>query len=551
MIFAPSTLILVIASFIVGALFGWVLQRTSSRQAVSRLRLAMNREVTRLQDRLDQCTEELTAETRSLGQARNQGEELRVALAASESECARLEEELARLPALEASVKRLSNGIRAGADELRRLRTSNGERTQALAALQASASESTTELRATELKLNETARTLAEAQAQNQRLEEGLAVARRVADVAREQVDALAVAEQRVRRLEAQLRTLRGDRDRGPVTGHRPVLVPVPDPFAAPTPRFGARVSDDPGSASRPGPTRPRPVAADPGEPAEPVERAHSANSADSADSGDSGAGAERGSAATQTPAGDRDAQTPAEPALKEQVLHAQTQQEHVQQEQVQQEQIQQDQIPISPDPGSRRVHVEGDPTSAAAAEGAGAAPAGADGAGGRTAAETGGTAGTAGSAGTAGAEPPGATGEPPAGDGSGTPGPDGPAAEDRNPPRPLEQLVDVLGAGIRQMARHWDQAMEQAAGDGRSPRPRHDAFDQFAEKLDREARRFARRVDEAGHDEAGHDDGASHSDTAGHGDTAGRSGEPRAQRSLFERLLGEVLEEVRRERRR
>jgi len=108
-----------------------------------------------------------------------------------------------------------------------------------------------------------------------------------------------------------------------------------------------------------------------------------------------------------------------------------------------------------------------------------------------------------------------------------------------------------VLGAGIRQMARHWDQAMEQAAGDGRSPRPRHDAFDQFAEKLDREARRFARRVDEAGHDEAGHDDGASHSDTAGHGDTAGRSGEPRAQRSLFERLLGEVLEEVRRERRR
>lgn len=443
MTFAPSTLVLVLSSFAVGALFGWVLQRTSSRQAVNRLRQAMTREVTRLQDRLDQCTEDLTAETRSLGQARNQGEELRSALAASESECVRLEEQLARMAALETTVERLTSGIRASADELRRLRISNNEKARALDALQTSASEMGAELRATQLTLNETTRSLSEAQAQNGRLEEGLAVARRVADVAREQVDALAVAEQRVRKLETEVRTLRFEKDRNPAYGSRPVLVPVPDPFAAP--RLDAR-ADAGETADGRGSSTPRPGAR-------------------------SAAGKGVNAAATNDGQEEKEGQTRRQP-----------------------------------DPGGS----QGD---AAAESTDGASPTGA--------------AGAAGAAGATGAA--GSTREQPLNDGTATPGQDGAATEERGQqPLPLEQLVDVLGAGVREMARRWDQAMSADADDARPASQRRDSFDRLDEKMRKEAMRFARRLDET---ESGD--------------------EPRPARSLFERLLGEVLDEVRRERRR
>ena len=376
MTFAPATLLLVVASFIVGALLGWVLQRASARQSLARLRQAMAGEVSRLQDRLDQCTSDLTAETRALGQARNHGEDLRTALSASETRCRQLEGEVARLPALEETIQRLTNGLRGGADELRRLRASNHERAQALDDLQASASQAAEALQATQIRLNETLRSLAEAAAENARLEEQLAVARRVADVAREQVNALATAERRVEMLEGRLQTLQGAGDKIEID----LISPV-------TPPAGSSTAESPAQAASEqafDPARQPP-----------------------------GAGSQAESEATESTA-------------------------------------------------------ESEPTQARP-------------------------------------ETTASTQE---------------ARETRDAPA-MEQLVEALGAGIREMARKFDESIRnQGRGD--------DPFDRLDEKMRREAQRFARRQGAAGRFD----------------DAAPRPG-------LFERLLGEVLDEVRRERRR
>ena len=376
MTLAPATLLLVVASFIVGALLGWVLQRASARQSLAQLRQAMTSEVSRLQDRLDQCTSDLTAETRALGQARNHGEDLRAALSASETRCEQLEDEVARLPALEETIQRLTNGLRGGADELRRLRASNHERAQALDDLQASASQAAEELQATQIRLNETLRSLAEAAAENARLEEQLAVARRVADVAREQVNALAMAEQRVEMLESRLQALQGASDKIEID----LISPVTPPGRATTAESPTQAASEQAFDS----TRQPP-----------------------------GAGSQPESEPTESKA-------------------------------------------------------ESEPTQA------------------RPEAEA-------------------STQE---------------ARETRDAPA-MEQLVEALGAGIREMARKFDESIRnQGQGD--------DPFDRLDEKMRREARRFARR----------------------HG-AAGRFDDPAPRPGLFERLLGEVLDEVRRERRR
>ena len=344
----------------------------------------MASEVSRLQDRLDQCTSDLTAETRALGQARNHGEDLRTALSVSETRCRQLEGEVARLPALQETIERLTNGLRGGADELRRLRASNHERAQAFDDLQASASRAAEELQATQVRLNETLRSLAEAAAQNARLEEQLAVARRVADIARDQVDALATAEQRVEMLQKQLQALQGAGDRIEID----LISPV-------TP-----------------------------------------------------------------PAGSTTAEPPAQEAAPEEAFE-----------------------PTRQPPGAaehREAQPESDPTES---------------------------------------EP---TRSRPEGTASAREASDG---RDTRDAATMEQLVEALGAGIREVARKFDETIrDQTQGDelpqGSGP------FDRLEEKMRREAQRFARRHD-----------------------PAGRSDDAAPRPSLFERVLGEVLDEVRRRR--
>lgn len=351
MTLAPATVVFAVISFVVGALLGWVVHRVSARQSVSRMRQVMVGEVSRLQSRLDQCTADLTAETRALGQARNHGEELRKALAASEAQRRQLDHEVARLPALEATIERLTKGVRAGADELKRLRAHHAERALALDDLQASVSDAAEELQATRSRLEESQRSLSEAQARNGRLEENLAVARRVAAVARGQVDALAAAEQRIERLEQQLQAMR------------------------------AAAADEA--------ARPRTL---------------------------------ESSAAQSGPAQDGPAQD-ADPRSTEEAADA-------------------------PRPG--------------------------------------------------------------------------------NPPPAFEQLAEVLGAGIRELARKFDEVLDARAPVDGSPRQPADVSEQINESIRREAGRFTGRQDDAPRDD-----------------------EPPSRQSLFERLLGDVLDEVRRERRR
>ena len=116
---------------------------------------------------------------RAVRDAGREVDRLQGALAASEIERARLEIMAARLPQLEASIERLSNGVRAGADELRRLRAEHRQQSGRLAALQGRHRELVARLQVTQVRLNEAARLLAEAQAQNRRLEEELAASAR------------------------------------------------------------------------------------------------------------------------------------------------------------------------------------------------------------------------------------------------------------------------------------------------------------------------------------------------------------------------------------
>ena len=100
--------------------------------------------------------------------------ELRAALAASEVERGRLGALAGRLPQLEATVARLSKGLRAGADELRRLGLDSRQQRQHGKALRARNRELLARLQMLQVRYNEAARLLAEAQAQNARLEEEL-----------------------------------------------------------------------------------------------------------------------------------------------------------------------------------------------------------------------------------------------------------------------------------------------------------------------------------------------------------------------------------------
>ena len=115
------------------------------------------------------------ARERALRDARREVERLQGALAASEIERARLEIMASRLPQLEATIERLSNGVRAGADELRRLGAERRQRVDRFTALRSRHRDLVARLELTQVRLNETARLLAEAQAQNRRLEEELA----------------------------------------------------------------------------------------------------------------------------------------------------------------------------------------------------------------------------------------------------------------------------------------------------------------------------------------------------------------------------------------
>ena len=97
-----------------------------------------------------------------------------MALAACEDECARLEAELARLPRYERKIERLTVGLRAGADEMRRLGDRNRQLQRYGEQMLARHSELQSQLETAQVRFNETARLLVEAQTLNARLEDEL-----------------------------------------------------------------------------------------------------------------------------------------------------------------------------------------------------------------------------------------------------------------------------------------------------------------------------------------------------------------------------------------
>ena len=147
MIKDPAALALLTAVVAVVALLGWIVCAWRGHRARQRL--------------LDRADEALS--------------EVQAALSVSEGERARLAALAQRLPQLELTIERLSAGLRAGADEMRRLGVDKRLQVQRSELLLARNQELLAKLQLTLVRYNETVRLLVEAQALNARLEEELA----------------------------------------------------------------------------------------------------------------------------------------------------------------------------------------------------------------------------------------------------------------------------------------------------------------------------------------------------------------------------------------